>query len=94
MNDGGGRGQQLLMRQEIYFRAVGTIARNIQVFTRIFGGPLAFYYAGSVGRRHIGHRAPEVTFTAGCPIAAGTGRADRLRRSLRIGEGHRRLSGE
>jgi len=87
MNDGGGRGQQLMMRQEIYFRAAGTIARNIQVFTRIFGGPLALYYAGSVRMRHISYPAPEVAFTAGCPVAAGTGRADRLQRRLRIGEG-------
>jgi hypothetical protein len=93
MNDGGGRGQQLMMRQEIYFRVAVTIARNIQVFTRIFGGPLALYYAGSVRMRHISYPAPEGAFTAGCRVAAGTGPADRLRRSLRIGAG-RRLSPE
>jgi hypothetical protein len=36
MNDGGGCRQQLVIRQEIYFRDRGNIALNIQVFTLIF----------------------------------------------------------
>jgi hypothetical protein len=36
MNDGGGCGQQLVIRQEICFRDHGNIALNIQVFTLIF----------------------------------------------------------
>jgi hypothetical protein len=36
MNDDGGCRQQLVIRQEIYFRDHGNIALNIQVFTSIF----------------------------------------------------------
>ena len=39
--------------------------------------------------RHINYPAPDVAFTAGCPVGAGTGAADRGRQSLRIGEGGR-----
>jgi len=36
MNGGGGRGQQLVMRQEIYFLDHREHNPNIQAFTRIF----------------------------------------------------------
>jgi hypothetical protein len=76
MNDGGGRGQQLMMRREIYFRSYrGRSPKYPRVYPDIQAGLLrsiTLYYAESVRMRHISYPAPDVAFTAGCLVAAGT----------------------
>jgi hypothetical protein len=74
MNDGGGCGQQLVIRQEIYFRDHGNIALNIQVFTLIFRQ----VYCALICRIRL-HAAYQLSGTERCLqgwmrlVAAGTG---------------------
>jgi hypothetical protein len=72
MDDGGGRGQQLVMRQEIYSVTTGNIARNIQTFIRIFRHAYFALLCG-IRTRHISYPTRNAAFTAECPDAAGTG---------------------
>jgi hypothetical protein len=55
--------------------AQGGIAWNIGRLPGYSRSSIALYYAKSARMRHINHPAPDVAFTAGCLVAAGTGAA-------------------
>jgi hypothetical protein len=84
MHDAGGCGQQLVMRQVIYFRDHREHSPEYtDVYPDIQAHLLRFIMPNSSRTRHISYPTRNAAFTAGCLVAAGTPAAHDYHRAPR-----------